>query len=334
MSYVYKLIKHIKIKYLDPICALDLSENILLFGSMLGYSGYYLIKENMLSIISEKQDENISSVKIKNNNLIIVVGDLKILILKKDDNYTYKKKIYNYRSSAEHYKMCENSYTMFGDSYLFIIYLTLPSSSIEIPDNKLCLYRIKNIEKGAEDEEKIEISNYWVPLDFDGKILIYIDFLDKYKRILNIFNFHGKKKILSLDLEKCKDFIGHISHIKILKNQYIFLVHNYINCEIRDFEFKLIKNFKHEGKEIIACDVFYDNENEMNIVLLDKNCTVSLYRNNFENFLFNLEEMEDIDKEIKKQKFFSMEFPYYIKMCGKSFAITTDQGCFLIRKRV
>ena len=70
MEYGYSLIKLIKINNTDPICSIDLNEELLLFGTMLGYCGYYLLKpKEKLIKISEKEDEHIITTQIRNNKL-------------------------------------------------------------------------------------------------------------------------------------------------------------------------------------------------------------------------------------------------------------------------
>jgi len=339
MEYGYSLIKHIKINNTDPICAIDLNNELLLFGTMLGYCGFYVINTKKLILVSENEDEHIIATQIKNNKLVFAVGDEKIYIVeKKNNNYNNcsVKEVQNYTDDADHYKKCNEMYCMLRDDFLFSIEIKIPGEEEKGIDIRICDWVISNYEKNKSFNGSIKLSNYWVPFDFDGVLLIYIDFLEKKKRYLKIYNFREKKFILVKKLWEMKDgeFIGHISHIKKLKNDKIFLVHNYIYCQIRDLKFNLIKEFIHKGKEIIACDIFYNDNNELKIVLLDLNCSVFIYneKNEFEEYLFNLHKIYYIEKEIKDQKFFSLGYPYFIKMYKKLFAITTDQGCFLFKR--
>ena len=338
MEYGYSLIQHIKIFNSDPICALDLNDELLLFGSMLGYFGYFEIKTKKLNVISEIEDEHIVAAQIKKNKLLFVVGDQKIVTVEQTDN-NYKnpdiKENSNYKDEVEHYKKCDNMFCMLGGDFLFSIELNIPREEEKKVEERLCTWKIMNIEKKTSFSDKINISNYWVPFDFDGFNIIYIDFLNDKKRCFNIYSFYHKKFLLKLNLwEKDDEVIGHISHLKKLSGDKFFLVHGYKTCQIRDFKFKLIKEFIHKGKEIIACDISYNNKKELEILILDLNCSIYLYneKDDYEHYLFNLEKLDCINKSIKEQKFLSMGYPYFIKMYNKYFAITTDQGCFLLKR--
>ena len=342
MEFSYSLIKHIKIFNSDPICAIDLNEELLLFGTMLGYCGFYLIKSKELKIISEIEDEHIISAEILNDKLSFGVGDQKVIIIEKQNEKSYKnytiKEINNYESEAEHYKKCENIFSMLKKGYLFSMELNIPKEDEKTVDICSLPLTIKNIFKNKSFSKRIYISNFWVPFDFDGQNIIYLDFDKNSKKYLKIYNTKEIKYTMeyNLDDEKNEDIFGHISHVKIINKQKLFLVHSYKYCEIRDFKFKLIKKFEHIGKEIIACDIYHE-KNELQIILLDLNCSVYLYSEKsqsygIEEYLFNLNKLITIEREIKDQKFFSMGYPYFIKIYKKYLAISADQGLFLFQK--
>ena len=46
--------------------------------------------------------------------------------------------------------------------------------------------------------------------------------------------------------------------------------------------------------------------------------------------LFNLYNIQNIEKKYKDTKFFSLGFPYYITMNENYYIITTDNGIFVI----
>ena len=337
MEYGYSLIKQIKIYNTDPICSIDLNEELLLFGTMLGYCGYYLIKpKEKLVKISEKEDEHITATQIMKNKLYIGVGDEKIIVIEKNENkYNNIKEVFNYEDDSDHFKECERTFCMLKDNYLFSIILNIPKEDEKTAKTNRCDWTIKNIENEKSFNGEMDISNFWAPFDFDGKLLIFVEFLSEEKRCFDIYSFRDKKFLKKIKLWKQKENIGHISHAKFFgeNNKKIFLVHSYKKCQIRNIEFKLIKEFEHEGEEIIALDINYKNKGNLEIILLDINCSVYLYKEkeNDEKYLFNLHKLNCIDQQIKQQKFFSMGYPYFIKFCKNLIAVTTDQGCFLLK---
>ena len=148
MEYGYSLVKHIKINNSDPMCAIDLNQELLLFGTMLGFCGFYLINKNKLIIVSETEDEHILATQIKKDKLCFAVGDEKIIIVeKKNNNYNSVKEIQNYFDDAEHYKKCNDMFCMLKDDFLFSIELRIPLEEEKAVDIRICDWKISNYEK-------------------------------------------------------------------------------------------------------------------------------------------------------------------------------------------
>ena len=190
MEYGYSLIKQIKIYNTDPISAIDLNDELLLFGTMLGYCGYYLIKpKEKLIKISEKEDEHITAAQIRINKLCIVVGDEKVIIIDKDDleNNNNIKEVFNYEDDHDHFKHCEKTFCMLKDNLLFSIELCIPKEDEKVAKINQCDWSIKNIDNNKSFNGEIDIYNFWVPFDFDGKLLIFMEFLSEEKRCFNIY---------------------------------------------------------------------------------------------------------------------------------------------------
>ena len=75
-------------------------------------------------------------------------------------------------------------------------------------------------------------------------------------------------------------------------------------------------------------------ENKLNyaIITLDIDGDVNKYENKREEKLFNLYEINGINQDLKDKKFFDMGYMYFIKTNLNFFCITTDLGCFIIKK--
>jgi len=69
------------------------------------------------------------------------------------------------------------------------------------------------------------------------------------------------------------------------------------------------------------------------IVTLDIDGNVNKYEYGREEKLFNLYEINGIHQDFKDKKFFDMGYMYYIKTNLDIFCITTDHGCFIIKKK-
>ena len=349
MNEEIKLIRYITIRYADPICAIDLSDKTLLYGTMLGTAACYLIPQKKLITLSETQEENISGVKIfpkdennnKNSKYIVCIGDDKILsfngVFENYNEIPKYEETNNYFNENDHFRKCDNCFTMLKNNYLIRTFIEFPTDtktgSKIIPTE----YSIRNIENlnSAEIKGTIEMSNYVVPFDFDGEKYAFVDFLEEKKRIFEIHDIKSNNSLIKFEIEQFKEKIGHISLLKLLKNDKIFIVRDYNICEIRDMNFNRLRGFNMAGYEILAFDTIYENENDeesLIIYALDIFCNIIKYsyRDNKQKFLFNLENL-DIDQVIKDQKFFSMGYPYYIKVSKKYMAISSDYGCILLQ---
>ena len=101
------------------------------------------------------------------------------------------------------------------------------------------------------------------------------------------------------------------------------------------FDQEVIRAFNVRGSEILAFDVIYTDENNyesLKIIFVDIFCNVYLYsfKTIKQEILFNMEDLE-IDQVIKEQRFFSMGYPYYIKVSKQYMAISSDYGIVLLQ---
>ena len=341
------LVRYIALRYADPVCSIDLSDKYLLYGTMLGTAACYLINQRKLITLSETQEEHVSGVKVdenkdnpKESKLYVCIGDNKIFIYDSfNENSNEMPKnltIDNYPSDNEHEKNCEKCFTMLNNNYLIRTFIDFPADTKQEYQSAETQYSIKNLnELNNEKIGKIKMSNYSVPFDFDGKFYIFVDFLEPKKREFNIVDTQSESIISKFELEKKK--IGHISLLKILKNDLVFWVRDYHICEIRhlnNFD-EVIKRFNERGSEILAFDVIYTDENNfesLKIIFVDIYCNVFLYsyKTDKQLLLFNMEDL-DIDQVIKDQRFFSMGYPYYIKVSKQYMAISSDYGIILVQ---
>ena len=125
---------------------------------------------------------------------------------------------------------------MLNDNYLIRTFIDFPVEPNADSVTKETKFSIKNIiiknENNDDDNEEIKgeikMSNYCVPFDFDGINYIYIDFIKKNQRTFNIYNVNSKSET-KIEIEKKleKEKIGHISHLKVIKKDLLFLVRNF-----------------------------------------------------------------------------------------------------------
>ena len=86
------------------------------------------------------------------------------------------------------------------------------------------------------------------------------------------------------------------------------------------------------SKDKIAKENKESNNKIINIITLDINGNVNLYKKGKEITLFNMYELNYISQDYKDKQFFSLGYAYHIKTNLNYFCISTDHGCFLIKK--
>ena len=214
--------------------------------------------------------ENIPCLEFENSDEInICIGDLEIIHLKQmstfnknDKNSTYTfSKLRNYKTENEHLEYCETATCFLKNSCFLIVFTSLAEfdDKFEIEEIK---YENKNLSSGEITKGKIILSNYVVPFDFDGDMFLYIDYKSKEEKFIGIEYTLSKKSSYIYKI-KDKTKFGHISHMKIMSDEKIFLVRNENECEIRfiNKNFDIIEKFKHFGNEVISCCI-YNKENK------------------------------------------------------------------------
>lgn len=79
---------------------------------------------------------------------------------------------------------------------------------------------------------------------------------------------------------------------------------------------------------------FSQNEKKIYVITVDLNGNFSLYHKRKRRTIFNLYEINNIDKTYKEEEFFALGFPYYVTMNSKYIAITTDHGVFVLSNKI
>ena len=338
----YILLKLIPNHFADPISAICLTNDFVMIGTMMGSITLYDIKNQLALLLTELNSENISDISYNQEQkaFLVSIGDGEIKIFR-TINITSEQplSINLYDSEMKHSQNCENSYVFLSSNYLFRIQLGEIDEGSFIVYNSNQEYELKQINLIEDNKSflgKLQMSNYSVPFDFNGKYFLWVEFLSNENRnlciadvIKKLINSEEKPKKYNLD----KNVFKHISFAKIINDEIIFLVHSKNICEIRlvDDKFTLLEKFAHNGEEVYAVDLFYE-ENGLNIITLDIKGNVNLYKNKNEITLFNLYELNTIDKDYKDKQFFSMGYQYFIKSNLNYFCISSDHGCFIIKK--
>ena len=168
----------------------------------------------------------------------------------------------------EHNNFCQNCYTSLSPHLLFRIQLSPPEEKcLNIIDIENEYDIINIVNKEVIYIGRLPMTNYIVPFGFDGENFAWVEFIGPDERnicianVINNVNNKGDNLVHTFKKNIGKNF-GHISHLKILTDSKIFLVHSLNICEIRQLnnEFTLLESFKHIGDEVYAVDIYYPND--------------------------------------------------------------------------
>ena len=122
----YILLTLIPIHFADPISAIYLTQEYLMFGTMMGSITLYDFQNNKSLLLNELNSEYISDISFneEQNAFIVSIGDEELRIYKTDNITTEPPVTINiYDSEMKHNQNCENSYTILSPDYLFKIQL-------------------------------------------------------------------------------------------------------------------------------------------------------------------------------------------------------------------
>ena len=335
------LYDYIELRYSDPINSLSLSNTKVFFGTMMGRLVYYNLNRKKLKIFSDLCNEAImgTSIDEKNENLYSLIGDECITSyeINNDDNLTIRYKLYS--QDEIHKDNCSSCFTMLNNNKVLMLYLNEPKTfdtPFQIYD---CTYTIKIANKNnlQNNDGKITMSNYFVPFEFLDDKFIFLEQLDGKVRKISVYDFNNNVKT---ENEINNYSIKHISFLYQLRNKTFLIVNNYNQIDIIDenLSSNKIMTYINPTGEINALHYYYDenDNNKLKIIFLDINSNIyegEVNENKFYVLIHvNLNEMNNIDSEMKKKGLFDMDFPYYIKANQNFIVVSCDYACLILKK--
>ena len=415
-EYVYY--DYIDIAIGDPISSITLTNKYVIIGTMTGGIKLYNFKEKRIFIISKNNMEFISGLFFSSQEQILYasIGDVHYLKYEMKepfmDNSMPYSKIDLYETNTQHNYKCEDSCVLMSSDSILKLTIFRPELQEKIIDDVYIDYDITFLKKNnnlltkQKIEGKINSTNYYVPLDYDGTNFCWVEYKDENQnREICIQDISKGNVYTYIENKKSVDKrYGHINHAKLLKNNKILIIHNLNKCVIYKINepFSEVENFNHIGDEVYSVDILYDNntlsrsynkhflylnrnknylddygttdkeklnenqklniktkelkssaseknynsfnfvkyntnkdKNDENyiIITLDIDGNINKYENKIEEKLFNLYEINGIHQDFKDKKFFEMGYMYFIKTNLYFYCITTDHGCFIIKKK-
>ena len=204
--------------------------------------------------------EQISCVSLLNNTLNFGVGDYQLIHCEKISSLSGKDiknsynflQINNYLSEKVHEEFCETAQCFMTKSNYLIVYSFYSDFNWPLKFNQV-KYENKNLINFDIIKGSIYMSNFNVPFDFDGNKFLYLEYYSKTMRCINIYNTLEDQKIFQFFI---KNDFGHISFMKLLPDNCIFLCRQIYLCEIYKINCNInINDSKNEQKEISNKDI-------------------------------------------------------------------------------
>ena len=204
--------------------------------------------------------EQISCVSLLNNTLNFGVGDYQLIHCEKISSLSGKDiknsynflQINNYLSEKVHEDFCETAQCFMTKSNYLIVYSFYSDFNWPLKFNQV-KYENKNLINFDIIKGSIYMSNFNVPFDFDGNKFLYLEYYSKTMRCINIYNTLEDQKIFQFFI---KNDFGHISFMKLLPDNCIFLCRQIYLCEIYKINCNInINNSKNEQKELNIKDI-------------------------------------------------------------------------------
>jgi len=284
--YVNKELDSQELQHDENICSYNSSNKI-------KFNKYYDKNENIyIKKLYQANIENISCVSLYDDILNFSVGDNQLIHCEKISSYrgndlrkAYNFKIIdNYTSNKEHNEFCETAQCFLSKNNYLIIYFFYYDFSWPLRFNQV-KYENKNLSNFEVIKGYIYMSNFNVPFDFDGDKFLYLEHYSKTLRCINVYSTLKEQKIFVLNIN---NEFEHISHMKLLPNDCIFLCRKIFYCEIYKYknnaiskkedinennknkhkDFILLKEWIHKyNKEIISSNVYIKE----NIIIEDNN---------------------------------------------------------------
>ena len=212
--------------------------------------------------------ENICCISLYNDILNFSIGDLELIHCEKISTFygndislahNYKRS-FIYQSDNVHSEFCENCSCFMTTNNFLIVYSYYSNFNWPLRINPV-KYDNRNLFTDELISGIITMSNYNVPFDFDGDNFLYLEYYEDSTRSINIYKTLKDKKKFKYLLNKT---FGHISHMKLLPDNCIFLCRNLFLCEIYKYKKYNIDYFENNYKtdDFILLNTWVHNQNK------------------------------------------------------------------------
>ena len=335
----------IETRFGDPVLSIDISTELLVYGSALGQVGCYNFSSKEQFLLTEMAEESIKGIHISEDNLIYAsVGDLYVMVLIRDDNKDWHMEGVCHQGREHTNLLCGYTQIMQHKTKVCLLVIeedrdTLNSIRAE-GKNKLI---VTNSATGENEEFLNQVfPKYSVPFYFNSEKLLWLERDLSGQRALKLLTFNPLNTRTIKYLEKS---FGSITCPYIVQENIIF-VHNFRFIRTLDIatgeEMGIIGEHLSEIVAIFPTMVCIqqnsDRAGQENNLLAVKYLVIAVDKEGKLRVWQEGNLMEEIDlcnmdgiTVDSSDRFFGMGYPYVLKASGNILAVSTDVGILVIK---
>ena len=363
----------IDIRFGDPVLALALDFDGLVYGSMTGRLLYHHFSSAEEKTLREVSEECIRGVWLGGNrSLYAAIGDLSMLLY--PDLGASAPQAQNYRYEREHSApVCAATQVITFEDVSCLLQLEQQGPAAAENSRYVTGLMLKNFLTNVSTELiPLPLPTQCVPMDFDGERLLLLEYSPTGIRSLSLFDFRTRSKLPVFPrLTKSQ---GHLSFALLAGERFFYvmerrklLVRSLTNTEERP---RLLGQTKHD---VVACTLVGvpvsrarrgsfsrpegENLNEAQldvrrhseegeevtekpqysklfILTADAQGLLQIWEESGPVESIHISECRELTREYQRMDYFSMGYPYVIAAFGPRLAVSTDHGVLVFKSKI
>lgn len=329
----------IETRFGDPILAMDISKDFIVYGSALGQIGLFYFSSKDQLLLTEIAEEGIKGIHINNaGHIYASIGDLYILVFKRENNQWIHESIpFENRQHTQY--ICGNTQVL--QNKMKVCLLAIDNSILSLSEkfeikHKLFVFDCSN---GCSEEYKeINFPKYSVPFCFTGDELVWMERDSEGNKVLKLLIFE------TLRIQTVKYFgkeFGNVSCLWMFK-EFLMFVHDFNQIKIMELGTgEIVKCIGQTDCEILAifpCFTSFCDETDSSKLAKTENLVVSVDKSAKICIWYDCEPVETIDlchldgiKVDSHDRYFGMGYPYQLVVNNNIIVISTDIGIIVVK---
>jgi len=350
----------------DPVLALSLNYEAVVYGSAVGRVLYYNFDTQTERVIKEVCEECVRGLWLAlDSTTYVAIGDLKCLVLVRPGSSDMNLQLIHHERVHSITNCPYTQVLMFEDNVcIAVLEPQSEFASLAAPAYSCSLFVTNLNSQSTKMFSSGKFSMESVLLDFDGAKLLWVEWVDVGLRSLHVFFFamNENRTLLS----GLKNTFGEITFGKLL-NDRILLVLNGQRFVLLDINSDSQVELFQTGDEVVAMTAFVQNvpqrsslqtsqlrgsevqpdsmlglEEESKAraqnyklicVAVCQNGAVQVFEHSKQVEEIQFCELLELTARYQRAQYFSMGYPYIVAAYGPRIALSTDLGVLILRSR-